>query len=369
MAPLGKRAPRRSFSARSPRPAARSPTSPRSTSASAPARAAARAGEAPSRRLRPATSEPPGCSCRRRGARWPARTWRGCAARRMARRCACATTTSSCTSALSAARRGRRRRSSAALEQVRVEALGASRMAGRRRQSRAARTPRAIAARPAARATSEADLAEALELYAQREPARASACRAEQRERQLDDWRRMAGEPDRRRTGAMLRSASGAPGGLRPPACARCSPISVWPRSLGEQPEDPEPDQSEASEEEQTASTDDGHGRRRRRGRRAGAEREPTPAPAPTTAAEAGAERATARTTPPLRAPTTRTATARRRSRRRSTCRRAARRSAYRVFTTQVRRGGRGQRAVQPGRARAGCAAQLDQQLHRVSRA
>ena len=305
----------------------------------------------------PAASEPPGCSCRRRGARWPARTSPGCAARRTAQRFGCVTTTPSCTSVW--------RRSGEvagaifeALEQVRVEALGAQPHGRASPPISPARTPRAIAAPPAARATSEADLADALELYA--------------RESLLGFHL-----PQR---AARRCSTTGAPGWRAGPArtgaiCARSWRTRRSSRSrvremlahlglaeeLGEQPEDPDSEQDEAQRGGAAAPATTARARAPPR----------TPSSAPSEAdasasadeaAEAGRERA-ARRTRPRRAPTT-TRAARRRSRRRSTSRPAARRSPIACSPPGSTRWSRPSELCSPvelGRLRA----QLDQQLRR----
>jgi cobaltochelatase CobT len=142
-----------------------------------------------------------------------------------------------------------------ALEQIRVEALGASRMAGV-----AANLASAHAARGRRRAVAgeeaAAGLAEALELYA-RESLLGFDLPREQRE-VLDHWR------------SMLESRTGEDWSALRERLARQGEFAVQVREmlahlglaedLGEQPEDQDPDQSEAAEEEQDASADDAQG-------------------------------------------------------------------------------------------------------------
>jgi cobaltochelatase CobT len=143
-----------------------------------------------------------------------------------------------------------------ALEQIRVEALGASRMAGV-----AANLASAHAARGRRRAApggedAAAGLAEALELYA-REALLGFSLPREQRE-VLDHWR------------GTLESRTGEDWSMLRERLAHQDEFAVQVREmlahlglaedLGEQPEEQDPDQSEASEEEQDASADDSQG-------------------------------------------------------------------------------------------------------------
>jgi cobaltochelatase CobT len=140
-----------------------------------------------------------------------------------------------------------------ALEQIRVEALGASRMAGV-----AANLASAHAARgrrhPAATAEpAEAGLAEALELYA-RESLLGFNLPREQRE-VLDGWRSVLDS----RTGqdwAALRQQLGRQEEFAIRVREMLAHLGLA-EELGEQPEDQDPEQSEASEEEDSASADD----------------------------------------------------------------------------------------------------------------
>ncbi len=141
----------------------------------------------------------------------------------------------------------------AALEQVRVEALGASRMAGVAANLASAHAARGR--RPAsADEPAEAGLAEALELYA-RESLLGFSLPREQRE-VLDAWR------------STLDSRTAQDWNVLRQRLARQEDFAVQVREmlahlglaedLGEQQEDEEPDQNEASDDEQTTGTDDG---------------------------------------------------------------------------------------------------------------
>ena len=204
-----------------------------------------------------------------------------------------------------------------ALEQVRVEALGARRMLGVAANlacAHAARHRRPMSGPE----RSEAELAAALELYAQ-ESLLGFTLPKEQRA-QLDDWR------------AWLESRTGQDWGDLRAHLAHQEAFALRVREmlahlglaeeLGDQPEEPDPEASEAGDEEQQPSEDaqgDGaaeaadqqiveRGRRERRGR--GGDRPE----------RARRRRRRARAPTIARAP-------RRRSRPRSTSRRAARRS------------------------------------------
>jgi cobaltochelatase CobT len=141
----------------------------------------------------------------------------------------------------------------AALEQVRVEALGASRMAGvaaNLASAHAARGRRpANAAEPA-----EAGLAEALELYA-RESLLGFSLPREQREI-VDAWRSTL-DSRTAQDWAVLRQRLARQEDFAHQVREMLAHLGLA-EDLGEQPEDEEPDQSEADDDEQTASTDDG---------------------------------------------------------------------------------------------------------------
>jgi cobaltochelatase CobT len=140
----------------------------------------------------------------------------------------------------------------AALEQVRVEALGASRMAGvaaNLASAHAARGRRpANAAEPA-----EAGLAEALELYA-RESLLGFSLPREQREI-VDAWRSTL-DSRTAQDWAVLRQRLARQEDFAHQVREMLAHLGLA-EDLGEQPEDEEPDQSEADDDEQTASTDD----------------------------------------------------------------------------------------------------------------
>jgi cobaltochelatase CobT len=143
-----------------------------------------------------------------------------------------------------------------ALEQIRVEALGASRMAGVAANLASAHAARGRRQPAASEAPAEAGLAEALELYA-RESLLGFNLPREQRE-VLEPWR------------SVLDSRTGQDWAALRQQLARQEDFAVQAREilahlglaedLGEQPEDQDPDQSEASEEEQNASAEDAPG-------------------------------------------------------------------------------------------------------------
>ena len=203
-----------------------------------------------------------------------------------------------------------------ALEQVRVEALGAQRMLGvaaNLASAHAARHRRA----PGTPGDEQADLAAALELYAQ-ESLLGFHLPREQRA-QLDDWR------------PWLESRTGEDWSDLRTHLAHQEAFALRVRELlahlglaeefGEEPEDPDSEQDETQEEEQPS--EDGKGKvlpRPPSARRA----KPTPSPAPMRPPRPG--RASDSRTRQLMAPTTARA-ATRRSRHPSTFRRAARRS------------------------------------------
>jgi cobaltochelatase CobT len=143
-----------------------------------------------------------------------------------------------------------------ALEQIRVEALGASRMAGVAANLASAHAARGRRRAAAGGEEAAAGLAEALELYA-REALLGFSLPREQRE-VLDHWR------------GMLESRTGADWSALRERLAHQDEFAVQVREmlahlglaedLGEQPEEQDPDQSEASDEEQDASADDSQG-------------------------------------------------------------------------------------------------------------
>jgi cobaltochelatase CobT len=143
-----------------------------------------------------------------------------------------------------------------ALEQIRVEALGASRMAGVAANLASAHAARGRRQPVATAEQAEAGLAEALELYA-RESLLGFTLPREQREI-LDGWRSVLDT----RTGqdwAALRQQLGRQEDFAIRVREMLAHLGLA-EDLGEQPEDQDPDQSEASEEEDSASADDAPG-------------------------------------------------------------------------------------------------------------
>jgi len=143
-----------------------------------------------------------------------------------------------------------------ALEQIRVEALGASRMAGVAANLASAHAARGRTRAAAAGEDAAAGLAEALELYA-REALLGFDLPREQRE-VLEQWRGTL----ENRTGedwAALRRQLGHQDEFAIQVREMLAHLGLA-EDLGEQPEEQDPDQSEASEEEQDASGDDAPG-------------------------------------------------------------------------------------------------------------
>ena len=183
-------------------------------------------------------------------------------------------------------------------------------------------------------------------------PARAcsaSRCPREQRA-VLEQWRALAREPHRRRTGTALRRQLGAQEEFGIHVREMLAHLGLA-EDLGEQPEDEDPTRARRASEEQADGADDAPGDGAADDTDAVRRAMPRAAPAQDESAEAGAsdDRLDETTAHGRRRGR---AASRRRSRRRSTFRPAARALAYRVYTTQLRRGGRGERAVQPARAR-----------------
>ncbi len=140
-----------------------------------------------------------------------------------------------------------------ALEQVRVEALGASRMAGVAGNLASAHAARGRRPPAAASDPGEAGLAEALELYAHESLLGFSLPR-EQREI-LDAWRSVLDS----RTGqdwTALRQQLGRQEDFAVRVREMLAHLGLA-EDLGEQADDQDPDQSEAAEDEQNPSADD----------------------------------------------------------------------------------------------------------------
>ena len=143
-----------------------------------------------------------------------------------------------------------------ALEQIRVEALGASRMAGVAGNLASAHAARGRRPQVAVSEPGDAGLAEALELYAC-ESLLGFNLPSEQRE-VLDAWRSVLDS----RTGqdwAALRQQLGRQEDFAIRVREMLAHLGLA-EDLGEQPDEQDPDQSEAAEDEQTASPDDAPG-------------------------------------------------------------------------------------------------------------
>jgi cobaltochelatase CobT len=143
-----------------------------------------------------------------------------------------------------------------ALEQIRVEALGASRMAGVAGNLASAHAARGRRPQVASSEPADAGLAEALELYAC-ESLLGFNLPSEQRE-VLDAWRSVLDS----RTGqdwAALRQQLGNQEDFAIRVREMLAHLGLA-EDLGEQPDEQDPDQAEAAEDEQSASPDDAPG-------------------------------------------------------------------------------------------------------------
>jgi cobaltochelatase CobT len=143
-----------------------------------------------------------------------------------------------------------------ALEQVRVEALGASRMTGVAANLASAHAARGRRPPAATQDPDEAGLAEALELYAHESLLGFNLAR-EQRD-VLDRWRGWL-EKHTGQDWPVLRQQLSSQEEFAIRVREMLAHLGLA-EDLGEQPDEEEPESSEASEEEQTGSADDGEG-------------------------------------------------------------------------------------------------------------